>query len=51
MIRGHCPVNPDQQVWARSHAPCGGALQTVECNVAVDEDIFKVYYIGTYREV
>ena len=36
MIRGHCPVFPDQQVWARSHAPCGGALQTVECNVAVD---------------
>jgi len=34
MIRGHCPVFPDQQVWARSHAPCGGALQTVECNVA-----------------
>jgi len=29
VIRGHCPVFPDQQVWARSHAPCGGALQTV----------------------
>ena len=35
MIRGHCPVFPDQQVWARSHAPCGGALQTVECNVVL----------------
>ena len=36
MIRGHFPVFPDQQVWARNHAPCGGALQTVECNVAFD---------------
>jgi len=36
MIRGHFQVFPDQQVWAHSHAPCFGALQTVECNVAVD---------------
>ena len=41
MIRGHCPVFPDQQVWARSHAPCGGALQTVECNVAFNWSNFQ----------
>ena len=26
-ILGHCPVLPDQEVWARSHAPCDGLLQ------------------------
>ena len=39
MIRGHCPVFPDQEVWARRHAPCGGgggALQMVEYNAAFD---------------
>jgi len=31
---GHFPVFPDQQVWARNHAPCGGASKTAEFNVA-----------------
>jgi len=30
------PVSPDQQVWARSYAPCGGVIQAVDCNVAFD---------------
>jgi len=27
MIRGYFPVFQDQQVWARSHTPYGGALR------------------------
>ena len=26
-MHGHCLIFPDQQVWDRSHAPCGGVLQ------------------------
>jgi len=36
MILGHFPVSPDQQVWARSYAPCGGVIEVVDCNVAFD---------------
>ena len=36
MILGHFPVSPDQQVWARSYAPCGGVTQVVDYNVAFD---------------